>query len=103
VLYDPPPRHKVKVAFITRGETPWQRLRDGPEIFSFLNRTLTRPRLLVCRAGREYISVAVAAFCRSLLESKEPAIRKSYRKEMKITTKSESIAKVYVIENEVVR
>jgi len=32
-----------------------------------------------------------------------PAIRKCYRKEMKIAIKSEMIAKVYVIENEVVR
>jgi len=37
------------------------------------------------------------------LVSNEPAIRKSYRKEMQIIVKSEAIAKLYVIENEVVR
>jgi len=36
-------------------------------------------------------------------ENDEPAIRKCYRKEMQITIKSAAKAKVYVIENEVVR
>ena len=40
---------------------------------------------------------------RVLLENHEPSTRKCYRKEMEITIKSEAIAKVYVIENEVVR
>ena len=41
------------------------------------------------------------SFFTILLENNEPAIRKCYRKERHIVTKSESIAKVYVIENEV--
>ena len=45
----------------------------------------------------------IGAVFHSLLENNEPAIRKCYRKEMQITTKSEAIAKVYVIENEIVR
>jgi len=39
----------------------------------------------------------------SLLENNKPAIRKCYRKEMQITMKSEALAKIYVVENEVVR
>jgi len=37
------------------------------------------------------------------IENDEPATRKSDRKEMEITIKTEAIAKVYVIENEIVR
>jgi len=44
-----------------------------------------------------------SGFFRILLENHESAIRKCDRKEMQITMKSEAIAKVYVIENEVVR
>jgi len=43
------------------------------------------------------------SFFGMLLENNEPAIRKSYRKEMLLKTKSEVIAKVYVIENAVFR
>jgi len=37
------------------------------------------------------------------MENNEPAIRKCDRKEREIAIKSEAIAKLYVIENEVVR
>ena len=41
----------------------------------------------------------VGPFFRIMPENKEPATRKYYRKEMQITIKSETITKVYVIEN----
>jgi len=46
---------------------------------------------------------AIKAVGRATFENNEPAIRKYDRKERDMTIKSEAIAKVYVIENEVVR